>query len=330
MPRTTTTTTIRRALFAAAFAVAVPGLTAAAHAQDAEDNTGQTIIEGQQERTTDSQNRQDRERRQNRDASGQDRDTNRGDMNRDAYGQDRGMDREMKTLEGEKLTKWFEYAASGNQFEVEAAKLAQDRLQNNPRLLSVAQRIEQDHTRALENLRAQAERAGVSLSRDVELTPVNQAQLEALQQQEDEQEFANAYLFGQDAAHRETILWYSDAKSGVANPEIQAFVTEALPTVEQHYRQIRQLANQTAGVEQARGRNGMNRSGDAMDDAADDMNDAMDDMQNDMQDGMGDMRDGMDNAADRARPGERNRRPGNNRADRPRNNRNNSTSGSDN
>ncbi len=220
-------------LASAALAVSIPGIL---NAQDraeqrGQDRSGRVVIEGQQE----------------------------------------GQAGEPMMLSEEKLQMWFEHAASGNQYEIQAAELAKERIQE-PRVQQMADMLMRDHQMANDMLREQAETAGVTISDTPELTPVYQAKLDELEEKEGE-EFTTAYVFGLDAGHRMTILHCNWAKNNVTNPEVLAYIDATLPKIEGHHQKIHQHANMLAGMEP----DARPAAGDMKDMDHGDMEDGMDD-----------------------------------------------------
>lgn len=228
----------RTTLFAAAIALAVP--TAATLGQDnanqnrGQDQSGQVVITGQE----------------------------RAGENRQQAGQ-------MPQEEAEKIAKmFFEAQASGNQFEIEAAKLAEERA-SDEQVKQVAQTIMQGHQKALEALRQEAQAVGVEVSQNPELNEVHSAALEALRQKQGK-EFDRAYIFEMDAAHLETVLLLSHVESMLPNDSAKAYAGMVLPHVKMHSQELDQLASKMSGYKIDWEQNGQARTaGAAMEDRAD-------------------------------------------------------------
>ena len=146
--------------------------------------------------------------------------------------------------------KWFKHAASGNQFEVEAGRLAQERLQDE-HLKQAAQTVMQDHQQANELLRQQAQKAGVEISETPELMPVHRAKLDELREKQG-QEFDRHWVFAQVAGHTHDILEYTWASEKGPSPEIQEYARQTLPKLQQHAQHIAPVAYQLAGIQSAR------------------------------------------------------------------------------
>ena len=242
------TTTIRTTLAAAIAAVALPAI-AFADPNNAEDDNGQVVITAGTQDTTGKDGQESRAAaRDDEEAQVRDRgplDTDRQARAGQMRGQD-GADPILVTLTEQELTKWFEYTASANQYEVEAAKLAQQKVQD-PEIKQLAQTVERDHGQALEKLRQEAEDAGVKIASTPELKDVHQAALDALRQKEGE-DFKKAYVFSQDSGHRLAILEHSWAKTNVENPQVLAYVDAVLPKLQQHHRKVHEDARRIASL----------------------------------------------------------------------------------
>ena len=285
------------ALFAAAIAVALPGVAMAQMGDDNAESDGGTIVitgdqteqqtdaysddlgadsanqtpaeaEAQQrQRTADRQAREmegdaQQQRRQG-DQANQRRQDRQGQLAAEANGQQNRQRQqagaEKQELSQQKLDEWFKDAAAGHQFEIEAAKVAQQQSQDQ-QVQQLARTIEQDHTSALKNLREQAQKANVQVSETPDLGPVKSAMLDELKAKQGE-EFTRAYVFGQDAGHRADILKYNWAKEHVSNEPVQAYVTATLPVLEKHHQAVHGDAGQLASL--TGDRNQMEQGGEA-------------------------------------------------------------------
>ena len=229
------TTTTRAALLAAALAVALPGAAYAADDDDPIDDEGQVVIEGDSEpgmagsaRPTDD-----------------DRDVEVDPADRQGMQNRQAQRTEMNQSD---LQKWFEYTASANQYEVEASKLAQEKL-DDAEIKQLARTVEQDHSQALDTLRQEAQDAGIEIAQQPELMPVHQAALNALEQKQGE-DFKKAYVFSQDSGHRLAILEHSWAKDHVSNPQVQSYVSAVLPKLQAHHEKVHEDARMLANLDE--------------------------------------------------------------------------------
>lgn len=227
----------RNTILAAAAALIIPA--AATYGQDADrnrgqDQSGQTVITGQE--------RSEQDRRQ---------------------GQQRVQ---ISPDEAQEISrKFFESQASGNQFEIEAAKLAREKASDD-QIKQLAEMIIEGHEKAQEILREEAGKVGAEISENPELKEVHSATLDALKQKEGE-EFDRAYVFEQDADHLKNVLLLRYVQSGLPNDAAKSYARQVLPEVERHARQLDELASDISGYDiqwdQARARTAGGRVGDA-------------------------------------------------------------------
>jgi predicted outer membrane protein len=217
---------VKTALIAAAFAVSVPGLAFAQDADepDAVDDSGMVVIEGDTEPAEPYLDGPENQKN----------------------GQDRKLSPEAKELDQATVKKWFGYAASGHQYEIEAAKLAQQQI-DDQQLVEFAKSVEQDHMQALDTLRKNASEAGIEIADSPELMPVHEAMLEGLKEKQGNA-FKRAFVFGQDSGHRLMILEYAWAQENVKNQPVQQYVNTVLPIIREHHDEIHDDARQLAGL----------------------------------------------------------------------------------
>ena len=235
-----TATPAKTILFAAAIAVALP--TASLLAQDNSNNsgmddTGQTVIQGQEAPGT----------------AGSARDPNAMPNQKGRQGQMQGSaqdDMEMRQMSPDQkmmMAKgFFEAQASANQFEIEAAKYAEQH-SDNPDVKQIAQTIAKDHTGALKVLRQQAKECGVNIAETPKLNDVNKDELEMTKKMPKGVEFDQGYIYSQDAAHLKVALLLSHAEKMGPNPQVQAYASQVLPKVMEHHATLHTLANQMSG-----------------------------------------------------------------------------------
>ena len=179
---------------------------------------------------------------------GNTRDDSRGSAYGDAAGQGMiGQDERNMTdaQKSDMAKKFFEYNASGNQFEIESAQLAQKNA-SDQQVKQIATTIERDHKTALQALRRQAEDAGVKIAEEPKLNKVHSETLSMLKQKQGK-EFDAAYVFQQDSAHLLKVLVLNHAEQSNMNPNIAAYASEVLPAVKGHHADLHALANEMSG-----------------------------------------------------------------------------------
>jgi len=157
--------------------------------------------------------------------------------------------------------KFVECAATMDQFEIQAAKLA-ERQASDDQIKQFARMITQDHEQSSQKLQQAAQQAGIQVSQ--QLKPAQQAMLQELQQMQG-QEFDRAWLYGNVAGHTVAVLKFRDAAREGQNEQIKQFAQQTLPTLQKHLQHAQELAQfdsaQQAGAsERASDRSKLDRS----------------------------------------------------------------------
>ena len=149
--------------------------------------------------------------------------------------------------------KFVEFASTNDQFEIQAAKLAEQKAEDD-QIKQMAKMIQQDHQQSSQKLQQAAQQAGVQVSQ--QLKPHQQAMLQELQQMEG-QEFDRAWLYGQVAGHTKAVLKFRDASRESENEHLRQFAQQALPKLQQHLQHAQEMAQfdtaQTAGASERAG-----------------------------------------------------------------------------
>jgi putative membrane protein len=142
-------------------------------------------------------------------------------------------------------------AASGGMFEVQSSELAGDKAESND-VKKFAKRMIKDHGKA----NGELEKLGGQIGADVpsELDAKHAAALQKLEGLEGA-EFDAAYIQAQRAAHKEAVGLFSTYSKAGGNPDLTAWATETLPTLQEHAQHIQGL-----NVAQSEGSSSMGRS----------------------------------------------------------------------
>lgn len=144
--------------------------------------------------------------------------------------------------------------ALNNMAEIEAARMAQTKTQSED-VKSFAQRMIDDHTKALDDVRQLAQAKGVSLPTELDRASKRKAaKLAALSGDA----FNRAYM-GQAgvADHKRSHALLVQAQSRAKDPDLQALAARTLPVVDQHLNSAQQLHKNTAmGSSGNRGKTG--------------------------------------------------------------------------
>lgn len=125
-------------------------------------------------------------------------------------------------------------AAEGNQFEIEAAKLAEQNAQSE-QVKQLAQKIASDHQKANEKLHSIASSQGVKLPTE----PANSGELKKLAGLKGEK-FDQEYLNVMAKDHQSDIKEFQKEASKGKNAEAKNFASQALPTLNNHLHLVQQ------------------------------------------------------------------------------------------
>jgi putative membrane protein len=134
-------------------------------------------------------------------------------------------------------------AVKGNQAEVQEAKLAQQKAQDQ-QIKEFARKIEEDHQQALDKLKT------IAQSQNVQLQETASSKEEACYQKLSElsgQEFDRAFLRHQAEHHPEVIQMF-ERQAIYGKGEIKNYAAETLPTLWEHLTKASNLSIRTAGA----------------------------------------------------------------------------------
>jgi putative membrane protein len=134
-------------------------------------------------------------------------------------------------------------AAMGSMLEVKLAQLAQQKSQSQD-VKQLAQKIEQDHTQANQQLMRVAQQKNVQLPAD--LKGEAQETYQAFQQLEGK-DFDDAYLLNNIKHHLHDVMMFQKEAQNGTDQDIKQWATQTLPKLQQHTMHIRTVA-QSAGV----------------------------------------------------------------------------------
>ena len=132
---------------------------------------------------------------------------------------------------------------SHNLYEIQLGQLAQKQVQDQE-VKRFAQMLIEDHTKANQQLKQIAQSAQVQVQE--RLDPVHQAKLQK-KQQLPKSEFTRKFLNDQVAGHTAGILELTYQANKGQNQQIKQFASQQLPKMEQHLKQVTELAMAQAG-----------------------------------------------------------------------------------
>lgn len=144
-----------------------------------------------------------------------------------------------------------------NMAEVEMGKLAQSKSQNAD-VKAFAQKMVDDHGKALGEVQTLAQSKGVTLP--TELDAKHKAMSARLEKQTGDA-FDKAYIKqGGVGAHKETLTKLQTASKGAKDPEVKAQVDKMIPVVQAHLKHAEQLASGKSGSTGSSGSTGASGS----------------------------------------------------------------------
>lgn len=135
--------------------------------------------------------------------------------------------------------------AMANMAEIEAAKLAQSKSQNE-QVKNYAQQMIDDHTKALTDVQQLAQNKGVTLP--TELDKTNKTKSDKLAAMSGDA-FDRAYMAQAGVAdHKKVHSMLRQAQSRAKDPDVKALAARILPTVDQHLNSAQQLQETSKGT----------------------------------------------------------------------------------
>ena len=133
-------------------------------------------------------------------------------------------------------------AAQGGLMEVEAARLAQEKASSNE-IKEFARKLEQDHSKANDQLKQLASQKNVQLPSDV---GSHRAMLDKMKGLSGEQ-FDKAWMKMQVQHHKKDVNEFNKETTRAMDSDLKQFATSTLPTLQDHLRQAEQLQGSTRG-----------------------------------------------------------------------------------
>ena len=129
-------------------------------------------------------------------------------------------------------------AADGGLAEVSLAKLAQTK-SSNAEVKAFAQKLEQDHTKANDELKTLADSKHVTLpSAPSKAFAAKEAKFSKLSGAA----FDRAYIADMLADHKKDVAEFERQSTHAADAEVKAFAAKTLPTLKDHLQQVEQLS----------------------------------------------------------------------------------------
>jgi putative membrane protein len=136
---------------------------------------------------------------------------------------------------------YMQMAASGDMFEIESSRLAQQ-MSRNPAVQQFAQMMIGDHTRLSSEMMTAAQSANLSPP-PMQMMPHHAEMLQRLQAAPADQ-FDMMYKREQIAAHTESLNLHRSYSQGGDNAALRAVAARAVPAVEMHFQHAQTLPEQ--------------------------------------------------------------------------------------
>lgn len=127
--------------------------------------------------------------------------------------------------------------AQAGMMEVQAAQLAQQKAESEE-VKQLAKQLEQEHSKANEQLKALAQQKNVSLPSDI--GPKHQNHLSKLQNLSGAQ-FDKAYLKMQADHHKRDVKAFQRHSERSMDSDVKEFASKTLPSLQQHLQQVQQV-----------------------------------------------------------------------------------------
>jgi putative membrane protein len=135
-------------------------------------------------------------------------------------------------------TTFMKKAADGGMAEVALAKLAQTK-SSNAEVKAFAEKLEQDHTKANDELKTLAQSKNVTLPST--MSKMHQAKEDKLSKLSGAA-FDRAYIADMLADHKKDVAEFERQSTQATDPDVKAFAAKTLPTLKDHLQQVQQLS----------------------------------------------------------------------------------------
>ena len=128
-------------------------------------------------------------------------------------------------------------------YEIEAARIAQDRSQNDE-VKAMAAMFLADHTKSADDLKVAVSQSGQTLTIPAALPVDRQAQIEALNAATPT-DFDAVWLTQQVQAHEQALALHQRYAQSGDTPALKTFAAATAPVIQRHLDQVRQLRDRT-------------------------------------------------------------------------------------
>ena len=160
------------------------------------------------------------------------------------HGADHGMDsaKGMGVLVGKSDEEFITKAAQGGLMEVEVGKLAQEKGSSNE-VKEYGKKLEQDHSKANEQLKKLAETKNVPMPTDIGAEKAAVEKLRALSGDQ----FDKAFLKMAVKDHKKDVKEFQKESTNAMDSDVKEFASKTLPTLQEHLKEAEELRGSTRG-----------------------------------------------------------------------------------
>jgi len=160
------------------------------------------------------------------------------------HGADHGMNsaQGMGVLVGKSDEQFITKAAQGGLMEVEVGKLAQEKASSNE-VKEYGKKLEQDHSKANEQLKKLAESKNVPMPTDMGAEKAAVDKLRALSGDE----FDKAFLKMAVKDHKKDVNAFQKQSTNAMDSDVKEFASKTLPTLQEHLKEAEELRGGTRG-----------------------------------------------------------------------------------
>jgi len=148
----------------------------------------------------------------------------------------------MGVLVGKSDEQFITKAAQGGMMEVEVGKLAQEKGSSNE-VKELGKKLEQDHSKANDQLKQLAENKNVPLPTDMGAEKAAVEKLRALSGDQ----FDKAFLKMAVKDHKKDINAFQKETNNAMDSDVKEFASKTLPTLQEHLKEAEQLQGSTRG-----------------------------------------------------------------------------------
>lgn len=167
----------------------------------------------------------------------------KGNSNGDRNGVDSAMDINNQKIDdsvtavGNNEAEFMVKAANGGMTEVQAAKIAQQKATNDD-VKKFADKMVTDHSKLNDQLKDLAGKLNITIPAAIDAD--SQSMIDKLNNAKSK-DFNKTYMDMMVDAHNKDVDLFQKAAADVANPEVNSFITSALPTLQSHQQMAKQI-----------------------------------------------------------------------------------------